>query len=176
MTMTLISTVTVGAGGASSISWTGIPQSGTDLLILCSLRDTNGGVGINNLVRFNSDSASNYTNRYLAGNGTSTPSGSIAPASAIYASKYTGGGDTASTFGNAVIYIPNYTSSIAKSVSSDGVEENFGADSFQWINAGLWSGTAAITSVTFAPTSGFAQYSMASLYTITKGSGGVTVS
>jgi hypothetical protein len=60
---------------------------------------------------------------------------------------------TSSTFGNTEIYIPNYTSSNNKSVSIDVSRENNASTvdaGYNQMWAGLWSSTAAITSVQIA--------------------------
>jgi len=173
MTMTLIQTITVGAGGAASIEFTGIPQTGTDLLVLLSSRSGND----NNLaMRFNSDSANNYSWRTLRGYSSSVDSTNQAAIG--YVLGYAGSTDTASTFSNASFYIPSYTSSSAKSVSVDHVGEANNAFPLRMISAARWSGTAAITSIAITDTGAvnFAQYSTASLYLVTKGSGGASVS
>ena len=77
----------------------------------------------------------------------------------------TSSGDTASTFGNSEFYIPNYTGSTNKSISSDGVSENNATGAYTRLVAGLWSQTSAITSIDLVPDTGdFAQYSTAYLY------------
>ena len=84
------------------------------------------------------------------------------------------GANTANTFSNASIYFPNYASSNFKSISVDSVDENNGTAAYQWIDAGLWSVTSAITSVTLtSQTSTLAEFSSASLYGITAGSDGI---
>jgi hypothetical protein len=177
MTMTLVSTVTVGAGGVASIDFTGIPQTGTDLVLVVSARTGYAGTGDNLVARFNGDSASNYTYRWLYGNGSSAGSGTGA-ISGILGIVASGSTATASTFGNASIYIPNYTGSTNKSASCDAVNENNAASATQFINAGIWNNTSAITSISLVSTtsSTIQQYSVASLYTVTKGSGFATVS
>ena len=75
-------------------------------------------------------------------------------------------GATASTFGNAEIYIPNYASSNNKSVSADFVSETNAADAIFGLTAGLWANTSAITSIKLTPAAAFAQYSTATLYGI----------
>jgi hypothetical protein len=60
-TYTLISSVTVGAGGASSIDFTSIPATYTDLLIKVSARGASGASNITGTLRFNSDAGSNYS-------------------------------------------------------------------------------------------------------------------
>ena len=76
-----------------------------------------------------------------------------------------GTGYTASTFGNAELYIPNYTSSNNKSFSADSVTENNATAAYSQLIAGLWSNVTAITSLSLAPSSGtFVQHSTATLY------------
>jgi len=177
MTMTLVSTVTVGSGGAASIEFNGVPQTGTDLLITLSARDTYAVTGDNGFTfQFNGNS-SGYSSRRLTGTGSSTNSTNSTNAYFFPSSGSPNGSTTSNTFGNVSIYIPNYTSATAKSVSIDAVGENNATAAEQEIYAGLWTGTSAVTSISFgAGYDSFAQYTTASLYTITKGSGGATVS
>ena len=78
-----------------------------------------------------------------------------------------GASATASTFGNVEYYIPNYAGSNNKSVSVDHVTENNATAAIAALTAGLWSDSAAITSVKITPGSGtFAQHSSATLYGI----------
>lgn len=172
--MELISTVTVGAGGASSIDFTSIPGTYTDLVLVVSGRATASGNPSQQRIRFNGDTASNYTTRTLQGTGSSANS-------VAFTTTYFGGPNivdssfTANTFGNAIIYLPNYAGSTAKTISADVVQENNASTAYSEITAGLWNNTAAITSLTIYNFT-FAQYSTASLYGILKGSGGATVS
>jgi hypothetical protein len=56
--------------------------------------------------------------------------------------------ETASTFSNSEIYLPNYaSSSINKEYSSSGVVENNATAANSVLTAGLWSSTAAITQI-----------------------------
>lgn len=173
MTMTLVSTITAGAGGVASFEWTNIPQTGTDLMILASTRDSDtGGGGLD--IAFNGVTT-NLSMRFLRGDGSAIASSTSA--TRIY-SRHDSNDRTANTFGNVQFYIPNYASStVQKSVSADGVEENNGSNAYGSILAGLWASTSAITSVKIYSTfPNLREYSSASLYIITKGSGGATVS
>jgi len=172
-TMTLISTVTVGAGGASTIDFTSIPQTYTDLKLYVSTRTTSSGaVGEVAYITLNG-STSSFTGRYLQGSGSATSSGSLGR----FAALSTDGSATANTFSNNEIYIANYAGSTYKAFSGDAVVENNATTSYQELLANLWSNTAAITSITLNTSGGvFAQYSTVSLYGILKGSGGATVS
>lgn len=176
MTLSLISTVTVGAGGAASISFTGIPQTGTDLLIVLSGRGDAAAIQQPIFTRINGTTGTFYSERQLYGTGSAAASTNRSAGSEFRYVYMTGSSTTSSTFSNTSIYIPNYTSANNKSVSIESTVENNATGSWQNINAGLWSSTAAITSLSLLPdAANFVQYSTASLYTITKGSGGATV-
>ena len=168
-TYKLISSVTVGGGGAASISFTSIPATYTDLVVLVSARSARSDDYRDELhIRFNSDGGNNYSNRILQGNATSTGSGSTSATDYIKKGTMPGATATANTFSNNLIYIPNYAGSTVKSVSRDEVTENNSAtNNYLELSAGRWSGTAAITTITFTPeVSTFVQYSTAYLYGI----------
>jgi hypothetical protein len=112
-------------------------------------------------------------------NGTGSGVASYTTGSTDLVTSYSGivgDGATASTFSNDAIYIPNYSGSTNKSVSIDTVTENNATAAHQTITASVWANTAAITSIKIVTGANFAQYSTASLYKFTKGSGGATVS
>jgi hypothetical protein len=160
-TFTKIAAVTVGSGGAATIDFTSIPSTYTDLCIKISGRSTSADDQI--LISLNG-STSSFSNRVLYGNGSAAASTSVAR---FVAYQTPGTGTTANTFGNSEIYIPNYAGSNNKSNSGDTVWEQNATTAFAALNASLWSNTAAITQITFTPSSGnFAQYSTATLYGI----------
>lgn len=171
---TVIAHTEVGSGGAGSILFSSIPATYDDLVVVLSTRTSNTAIAEVINILFNGSSA-NITARLLYGIGSTVTSGTSTSNAA-----FTNGNDTtASTHGSAMIYFPNYKGSTNKSFSSDSVSENNATTAYQLILAGLWSQTAAITSLEFDPGSSanFAQYSSATLYGVTKGSsGGVTVS
>jgi hypothetical protein len=162
-TYTLISNTTVGSGGAATISFTSIPATYTDLLVSLSGRIDQTGIVRQVDISFNGSTA-NFTGMYLQGNGSTGASGSLGQ----YVGNATGTSATASTFGNTSIYIPNYASSNNKSFSVDFATENNAATADLGLIAGLWSNSAAITSITLTPNTvgNFVQYSTAYLYGI----------
>jgi hypothetical protein len=162
-TYTLISSVTVGAGGAANIEFTGIPATYTDLVLKLSGRSNRSQTTEFLSINLNS-SASNFTNLYLEGTGGSVYSGSFAG----YIGSIPAATATASTFGSFEIYLPNYAGSNNKSMSSDSISENNLNLFYGDLIAGLWSQTAAITSVKLVTNnaSNFVQYSTAYLYGI----------
>jgi hypothetical protein len=162
-TMTALATVTVGVGGAASITFNSISSLYTDLLIKSSLRENSGNEYY--LVSFNS-STSNFSSRYVEGDGTSVGSSTLAR----FAGRVNASTSTANTFSNTDFYVPNYTSSNFKSYSVDSVNENNATSAQKTLIAGLWADTSAITSISFSlPAGNFVQYSTATLYGIWKG-------
>lgn len=177
--MQLIQTVIVGSGGAATIEFTSIPATFTDLLLVVSGR-TNSGFDFDRPAMRINNLTSGYSVHTLLGDGQNPYSTSESGQSFLFAVEapyLVGGTATASTFGVAQIYFPNYRSSAAKSVSLEGVTERNGVNAFQIISAGLSTDTAPITSLLIDPGLGnFVQHSSASLYGITAGSSnGVTV-
>ena len=160
-----ISTVTVGSGGVATISFTGIPQTYTDLLVKLSGRSTAATtVAVVNIAL--NGSTSNFSGRYIEGTGTAAGSYTDQPRMVAVA---IGTNYTASTFSNSEFYIPNYTSSNNKSISVDAVTENNATASFIEVSANLWSNTAPIGQIDLTLNAGnFAQYSTATLYGIRK--------
>jgi hypothetical protein len=167
MAMTLVSTVTVGSGGAASIEFTGIPQTGKDLLVLTSLRSNSPGSSDYLVMFLNNNTGANYSQRLLLGSGSAASSTSETSVTYTYAGFMSATTSTASTFGNSQAYIANYTVSAGKSFSVDGISENNATAAQSGLIAGLWNQTAAITSLQLQPSNGnFSQHSTASLYII----------
>ena len=166
LTYTALASVTVGSGGAANIEFTSIPGTYTDLALMCSLRGSISNV--TGKITFNSN-GSDYSYRFLSGNGSSTENGSGSATSSIQIyGLYNSSSYTASTFANALVHIPNYASSNNKSVSIDTVSENNATGAYASLGAGLWSNSAAITSIKIDLNSAgtFVQYSTATLYGI----------
>ena len=156
-----IATVTVGSGGAASINFSSIPATYTDLHLLVSIREESSTSSVA-FIKFNNTTA-NRSERYLQGNGSSVVAGTTTVLQFIACQP----SDTANTFGNASIYIPDYASSNYKSVSSDSVSENNATGAFSRFVAGLWSDTSAINQITITTDTGdVAEYSTATLYGI----------
>jgi hypothetical protein len=157
-TYTLISSVSL-SSAAANITFSSIPATYTDLIVKFSTKEaTTGAWEI--FVDFN-NTTSNQTCRVLRG------SGGYGVSSATTSNIKAAGNVGVTPFSNAEMYIPNYASSNYKSVSIDSVSEYGAAESYQILTAGLWSDTAAITSIKLRLASGnIAQYSTAYLYGI----------
>lgn len=174
MTMQVIQRIELGSDQAS-IDLTSIPGTFTDLLLVTSLRSNRSGPDTEDSgkIEFNGSSA-NFSYRWLRGDGSSASSNS--GTNNLLLQNQNNANTTSNTFTNAQLYIANYTSSANKSVSVDSAGENNATAAFASILAGLWSNSAAITSIAIKPNVGTAWVagSSATLYGITKGSDGIT--
>ena len=160
-----IASVTVGSGGASTVDFTSIPSTYTDLLVRVSARKTTTG-GSNLQLQFNG-STTTYTQRTIIGNGSTIAS--YNDASEIGFMYVTTSSETANTFNSTDIYLPNYAGSNNKSVSIDSVTENNASSANATLTAALWSTSAAINRVYLQIANGggvFAQHSTVTLYGI----------
>jgi hypothetical protein len=171
-TMKLIGKQTLGSA-AASVTFSSIPSTYTDLLITYSARSIRSGQRADNInIRFNGSSATNYSYRYLEGNGSTVGSFNGSAQAQLIVGYSTAATATASTFASGEIYIPNYAGSTAKSVSSTSVTEHNGGtsgDAFILAFAGLWSLTDAITSVeVISQVANFAADSSFYLYAISR--------
>ena len=175
-----ISTVTVGSGGSSSISFTSIPSTYTHLQIRY-LGQTSRGTYANDALgmRMNSDSGNNYS-FHIMRTSESTNSGKVAQGYGTqdkinfdYGSIGASGGGGV-YFGAGVIDILDYknTNKYKTVRCLYGVDTNGTVSSvypITGIASGLWQNTNAITSIelnTPATGANFTQYSTFALYGI----------
>ena len=164
LVMTPIYTQTVGDVGTSSITFRNIPQFYTDLKLVVSARQSGSQNSANAVLYLNGDtSLGSFT--LLFGTGSTTGSNRVS--GYIDALITPAGTATASTFGSAELYIPNYASANFKSIVSDSVIENNATAAEQQLRALLWRSTNAITQLGLTATLGnFVQNSTFSLYGI----------
>lgn len=156
-----------GTGSSPTIELTSIPADYTDLFLVYSLRSTTTGNTEFN-IKLNS---TNPTQRILISNystgsaASNTNNWLQAPASS----------NTADTYGNGQIYIPNYTGTTQKSASVDNVTETNGASFVHaQITAALYNVTTAVTSIQVTDIYGnWTADSSVYLYGILAGSDGI---
>lgn len=153
---------TVLTGSQATIEFTGIVSTYTDLVVKISSRNT----ASNNYyeVRFNSVTT-NLSGTYIQSNSSTVVSGRFQPYGRMNDST-----TTANTFDSGEFYIPNYAGSTNKVISLDSASENNSAAANAALMtpmAGLWSSTAAITSIQIVPSGGsFASGTRVDLYGI----------
>jgi len=164
MATTFVKIQTITAGSAvASIEFTSIPQTYTDLQIVASIR-CNVAFGAEEYNAQFNGTTTNLSYRRVVG----VPNTGAVSSDTFNLGYVNGNSATASTFSNTQIYIPNYTSSNFKSFSQDSITEDNATATRPNFTAGLWSNTAAITSVKLISTTSatIMQYSTATLYGI----------
>jgi hypothetical protein len=147
-------------GSQASYTFTSIPSTYTDLVLVTSLSTSLDQTESVNMT-FNGDSASNYSATDLIGTGSSAISGRYSTTFIRILGRYTG---TANTFSNmSIAHIQNYANSTTfKTVIARGSNAGTGVSA----TAGLWRATpAAITSATIL-TSGGSNYAIGSTFTL----------
>jgi hypothetical protein len=158
-----IATVTVGAGGLATASFTSIPQTYKHLQIR-GFFNQGGGNWIN--TTYNSDTtAGAYQWHYPYGDGSSATAGYSGSSSAT--STVCAYNANATNFGSFVFDILDYTNTSKNKVgrSITGMDAN-GSGFVMAPLSNLWINTAAITRIDLASSGTFAQYSHFALYGI----------
>jgi hypothetical protein len=164
-----ISTVTVGAGGSSTITFSSIPSTYKHLQIRCMARTDRASTGDAVRLQFNNvTTTSEYRSHFLFGDGSSVGSGGDGNTAGVTLYQLTGASATASIFGTMVIDILDYANiNKHKTCRSLGGQERNGAGEVDFCS-GVWMNTAAINEIDIVPNSGtnFVQYSSFALYGI----------
>ena len=170
-TYTLIQKITV-AASTSSVTFTNIPQTYTDLIIYQSaMSDVTTALAGNYNIEFNG-----VTTGYSGRRFYSDPSGGTASdtGTSKWAGFIPGSGALQNTPNSSIIYIPNYTSSNSKSWHIDTVVENNATNGYLGMGGSIWTNSAAITSFTLSGisssiyTGNFLRNSTFYLYGVTK--------
>jgi hypothetical protein len=169
-----IATTTVGAGGTATITFSSIPQTYTHLQIrgFCRTESTNND-GRSIVLRFNSDSGSNYSWHYLIGYQTTsngTESYGVANQTYGYAGIAAPDGVLSNVFSGHIVDILDYANTnkykTTKTLAGYDINGTTGW-SFLGLYSSSWRSTSAITSIDILTTSGdIAQYSQFALYGI----------
>jgi hypothetical protein len=164
-----IATTTVGAGGTSTISFTGIPQVYKHLQLRCFGRTTGFFDNDAGLITFNSDSGANYAAHNFRGNGGIAASGAGTSLNYGVLQRFAGADTISNVFGVVIVDILDYTDTNKYKTFKDlGGHDNNGTG-VVYSSSSLWMSTSAITSMTIAaPSQGgvWAQYSSFALYGI----------
>ena len=153
-TYTPIATTTVSGTSTATVTFSSIAGTYTDLILISNPGIVSGSVN-DFLMTFNSDTANNYSNTYLYGNGTSATSGgsSNQPSALV--------GRTTTALGTMLLQIMNYSNTTTyKTV----VERSGAAGNDLLARVNLWRSTAAITSMSF--TAGSTSFATGSTFTL----------
>lgn len=167
--MDVLQVVTVGSAGASSITFSNIPNTYTHLQIRGITRDTRtGGTAQSLCLQFNGDGGSNYSTHAIYGDGASA--GTIAQTSQVQArlGEEPTTSSTSNTFAATVVDILDYTNTNKyKTLRSLNGNDQNGSGTI-YLHSSLWMSTSAINSISIYTlnSQNFVQYSQFALYGI----------
>jgi hypothetical protein len=135
-----IATFTTTTSSTTSYTFSSIPSTYTDLVLICDLKATSSNSSI--VVRFNGDSASNYSNTQMYGNASTVISQRFTSQTEGYLSF---SGFPTARFATTIVNFMNYSNTTTnKTYIGRGGYSN----SFVDTSVGLWRNTAAISSMT----------------------------
>ena len=164
-----IQTISLNASQAT-VSFTSIPQTYTHLQIRGFWRCADGSAGLDySNMRFNADTASNYSYHNVNGWGATVAVTGSATQTSMLSGISQCDTSLASTFGVQVTDILDYTNTNKYKTmrSLAGTDRNSATYDAVYFASGNWRSTAAITSISLTSgTAGFTQYSHFALYGI----------
>jgi hypothetical protein len=150
-----IATVT-GTGSSATLTFSSIPSTYKHLQVRGILRSDSGSQN-SVVMRFNSDSGSNYARHVLSGNGSSASASAVASGTSAGLGYFPGGSDLANLYGALVLDVLDYTSTNKNKTTRTlfGFDENGSADGIVGLFSSLWFATpAAITDITITAGAG----------------------
>ena len=162
-----IATVTVGAGGQTTATFTSIPSTYKHLQLRCTARGTNAGSQVGGYLRINSDSGTNYSNHFLDGNGSSASAGAYTSETRFIFGQFAAATASSNFFGVGVLDILDYANTNKNKTGRclTGTDQNGSGDIV--LTSSLWMNTAAVNRLDITPTNGdWVQYSSFALYGI----------
>ena len=165
-----ISTVSV-TSNVATVTFSSIPATYTHLQVRFIGRSSNSSSGTDNLqIRLNSDSGSNYSEHYLAGDGSSvSASAQSSITNLVLRECLSRNGNSASIFSTGTIDFLDYTSTNKNKTMKALFGHDRNGSGWVALGSGLYFATpAAITSISFTVQSSnnFVQYSEFALYGI----------
>jgi hypothetical protein len=166
-----ITAITIPSVGVASVTLNSIPQTYAHLQIRYISRTDVAGTGAGRgALRFNNDTAGNYTFHGLYGDGASAAAESSVGNTFLNVAEALFDGEPANTFAPAIVDVFDYTNTNKYKTTRSLFGYDSNGSGFIGFYSGLWSSTAAITSITLiARSTGtplFKQYSSIALYGI----------
>ena len=152
-TYTPIATTTLGSA-ASSVTFSSISGTYTDLILIAMATNPTGDSDL--CIRFNSDTATNYSSTFIYGTGSSAASVRNSSVSRMRIGRT----DAGSAYPN-IIQIQNYSNSTTYKTAISRSQNS----SLVLANVGLWRSTAAITSITIIDENSY-NFSIGSTFTL----------
>lgn len=146
-TYTAIATTTLSAI-ANPITFSSIPQTYTDLVIVVTGRGTGANTIDSTLSYFNSNTGTNnYSNTFLYGDGASTYGQRNSNSVYFSFGPHPGGNATANVFGAEVLHVLNYSNTTTFKTIISRSSADIGGSGQTWLTTNLWRQTAAINRI-----------------------------
>lgn len=167
-TYTLISS-NILSSSAGTVTFSSIPATYTDLMLLASIRTSQAGVNNGTAtLTFNGDTAANYgvTSINAYGSGGNTGNSTGLSGISLNSGALNSAGHLADTFTHHEMYIASYKESGYKTFMMQTAGEDNVTSVYMGIQAGLWSNSAALTSITYTCGGNFVSGSSFYLYGI----------
>lgn len=139
---------------AASVTFSSIPATYDDLLLVASVRTTASGAFSNLGLVINGNTSAIYSFTRLGGSGSVAFTNIYSGQNAGDLSFGNGDTSTTNTFNSLEMYIPSYRVSRNKPVQSIIMQENNATQAYIYTGAQLFSSTSAITSIQITEASG----------------------
>lgn len=136
-----------GTGSSGTITFSSIPSTYKHLQLRAIGRSDYAGGNVQIAVRFNSDTAANYSTHYIVGNGSTATASGTANTTFADAGQVTAATSTSNAMGMAVIDILDYadTNKYKTLRSLSGFNANGSGQAL--LTSGSWRSTSAVTSI-----------------------------
>ena len=163
-----IGTAVVGAGGATDVTFSSIPQTYKHLQIRGISRDNRASTANSVLIRVNGDTGSNYAFHRLIGDGSTPSASGLATQTEAYAYIEPCASSTSNIFGTGIIDVLDYTNTNKTKVFRTFGSNDQNGSGFITLYSGLWNNTSAISTIRLYPdnSASFVQYTQFDLYGI----------
>lgn len=164
-----IASFTVPTGGLTSVTFSNIPQTYAHLQVRGIARNTShsgGGAEQNLRMQFNGDTASNYSDHWIAGDGSSASASNELTTSMMLAYGIIPmDTETANSYGTFVTDLVDYANGSKYKTIRSLIGKDTNGGGYIFLSSGNWRSTSAVTSLVLYPQAGsFAQYSSFALY------------
>jgi hypothetical protein len=142
-----IATQTLGSA-AASVTFSSIPGTYTDLVLISNARSTIASTGNNLYARVNSDSGTNYSATEIAGDGSSAYSDRQTNATYAYIGFTSGASSASDVYGISISHFQNYSNTTTnKTILSRGDQAGNSTHAI----VSMWRSTSAITQIVVYP-------------------------
>ena len=162
-----IASTTIGAGGASGVTFSSIPSTYTHLQIRYSVRSAFAAGSDIVLCRANGDSGNNYAAHRMYGDGSTAAAQAFTPQTYFLGPDCPAASSGSNIFGLGIFdYLDFANANKNKTMRALGGRDENGSG-YVWFNSGLWINTSAINSISvFCGNGNMVQNSIVSLYGI----------